>query len=178
MLRCCSCNRGLGSGGSGALAPTLFGGGDQSMCGPPLFKATQVFQFKLRSHMFMYWKVWTMYMSDKIWFLKKEGSEAAYRSTDCSYWTIVSPVFTVNLRHKFAWSIALSKCTCSKSQIRHQTTFRLSFWHLYNDGNWPLGFLPLHYAARHTHTEIGTSPPHYFYCRSDACAFQLWPELD
>ena len=67
----------------------------------------------------------------------------------------------MNLRHKFARSVALSKQTFRKSLIRYRTTFRLLFRRLYNDGNWPFGFLPLDHAVRHTHTEIGTSssPP-------------------
>ena len=129
-----------------------------SMCAPPLFMAIQEFQFKLRSHMYMYRKVWTVYMSDKIWFLRKERSEAAGRSIDCSYRPVVSPIFTLNRRHKFARSIALSKHTFSKPQVRLPAIFRLSFWHLYNDGNWPLVFLPSDHAVTHTHTEIGTSP--------------------
>ena len=112
------------------------------MCGSPLFKATQVSQFKLRSHMYMYWKFWSVYLSHKIWFRRREGSEAADRSLDCSYWPVVSSIFSLDLRHKLARSIVLSKRTFSKSRIRLWTTFRLSFWHLYNDVNWPLGFLP------------------------------------
>ena len=78
--------------------------------------------------MYMYWKVWTEHMTDKIWFLRKKGSEATDRSVNCSYWPVGSPVFILNLRDEFAQSIAnerASKRTFSKSQIRHRTTFRL-----------------------------------------------------
>ena len=49
----------------------------------------------------MYWKVWIVYMTDKIWFLRRGGSEATHRSIDCSYWLVVGPIFTLNMRHKF-----------------------------------------------------------------------------
>ena len=115
--------------------------------------------------MYMHWKIWTVHMTNEIWFLKRECSEATDRFIDCSYWIVVNPIFTLNLRHKFAQWIALSKRTFSKSQ-----NFRLSFWHQYNDGNWSLGFLPLDHAVKHTHTEIGTSPgPPDFYRHFDAC---------
>ena len=48
-------------------------------------------------------------MSDKISFLGREGSDAADRSTESYYRPIVRPIFTLNLRYKFAQSIALSK---------------------------------------------------------------------
>ena len=79
-------------------------------------------------------------MTAKISFLR-EGSKAADRSIDYSYRPVVSPIFTLNLRHKFTRSIALRKRTFSKSQIRLRTTFTLSFWHLYNDG--PPAFIAL-----------------------------------
>ena len=88
--------------------------------------------------MYMHWKIWTVYMTDKVWFLRRESSEATDRSVDCSYRPVVNPIFTLDLRRKFAWLIALSKRIFGKSQIRLRTTFRLSFWHLYYDGNWLL----------------------------------------
>ena len=161
-------DRGVGSGGGQVALPQFFRGG-QIMCGPQLFKAIQVFQFKLRSHMYKCLRAWTVHMTDKIWFLRRGGSEVADRSIDCSYWPVASPIFTLNLPYKFAQPFALSKQTFSKSKIRLRT-FRLSFLRLYNDDNWPLGFLPLDQAVRHTHTEIGTSSPlPHFYCRSNAC---------
>ena len=53
---------------------------------------------------------------EKIQFLRNKGSEVADCSINCSYRPVVNPV-TLNVCHKFAWSIALSKLTCSKSQI-------------------------------------------------------------
>ena len=47
-------NRGVGSGGPGFLGPHIFLVGSQSMYRPPIFKAIQGFQFKLRGHMYMY----------------------------------------------------------------------------------------------------------------------------
>ena len=124
---------------------------------PPLFKATQMFQFKLRSHMYMYWKVWTVYMTDKIWFLRREDSEAADRSIDCSYRPVVSSIFTLNLRHKFARSIALSKRTFIKSHIWLRTTdsgYRFWTWIMTATGHW--AFYPWT-TLSHTPIEIGTS---------------------
>ena len=126
--------------------------------GPPLFKAVQVSQFKLRSHMYMYWKVWTVYITDIIWLLSREDGEAADWFIDCFYRLAISPIFTLDLRHKFARSIALSKWTFRKSQIRpnfeQHSGYR--FGTCSNDYNWSLEFLPLDRAIRHTYTEIGT----------------------
>ena len=36
------------------------------------------------------------------------------------------------------------------------------FWHLYTEGTWQLGFLPLEHTVRHTQTETGVLPPPLF----------------
>ena len=164
--------RGIRSRGQEGLGPPFLVG-EQSMCSPPNF-LWQVFQFKLRSHMSMYWKVSTVYMTDKIWFLRREGNKASDSSIDCSYRPAVSCIFTLNHCHKFTWSYALSEWTFSEWQVWLWITFCSLFWHLYNDSNWPLGFLPLNHAARHTHTEIGTTPGPPFFCHSDAWGFSTF----
>ena len=109
-------------------------------------------------------------MTDKIWLLKREGSEAADCSTDCSYRPIASPIFTLNLRHKFARWIALSKRTFCKSQIRLPATFRLSFWHLFKWRQLAIGVFTLgQYCQTHPYRGWNlTGLPFHFYCLSDA----------